>query len=156
MLQRQLTQTINRYAYGCNELVFNPIYTWLWKGPLTPLFWRFLFSNIQLSSKATIIGYIATYYALACGLPLTLLNYLLIGWFAGEIDKFYIESWKIFVVILIVFSGMGNVCLAVLRYRLGEKSLLGALVENFKWMPMFAIFFGGVSFHLFLALGAHM
>lgn len=111
---------------------------------------------MQLSSKVTILGYIATYYALAFGLPLTLLNYFLVGWYNGYIDKFYIDSWKIFVALLVVFSGLGNVCLAILRYRLSEKGLIAALMENFKWMPMFAIFFGGISFHLFLALGAHM
>jgi hypothetical protein len=95
-------------------------------------------------------------YALAFGLPLTLLNYLLVGWYNGYLDKFYMESWKIFVGLVVVFSGLGNVCLAVLRYRLGEKTLIAALIENFKWMPMFAIFFGGMSFHLFLALFAHM
>jgi len=137
-------------------LVFHPMYTWLWKGPFTPLFLRLLRSNMQLSSKITILGYIATYYALAFGLPLTLLNYLLIGWDTGYIDKFYIESWKIFVALVVVFSGLGNVCLAVLRYRLGQRTLFSALIENFKWMPMFAIFFGGMSFHLFLALSAHM
>jgi len=132
------------------------MYTWLWKSPFTPLFRRLLRSNMQMSSKITILGYIATYYALAFGLPLTLLNYLLVGWENGYLDKFYIESWKIFVALIVVFSGLGNVCLAVLRYRLGQRTLLSALWENFKWMPMFAIFFGGMSFHLFLALSAHM
>lgn len=132
------------------------MYTWLWKGPFTPLFLRLLKSNMQMSSKITILGYIATYYALAFGLPLTFLNYLLVGWYNGYLDKFYIESWKIFVALIVVFSGLGNVCLAVLRYRLGQRTLISALWENFKWMPMFAIFFGGMSFHLFLALSAHM
>lgn len=38
-----------KYAYGCNELVFNPLYKWPYKGPITRLFWRFLFSNIKIS-----------------------------------------------------------------------------------------------------------
>lgn len=115
-----------KYAYGCNgrrlpspfhsecthakknpaELVFHPIYTWLWRGPFTPLFRMFVTSNLQLSSKITIIGYISTYYALAFGLPMTLANYLLIGWYNAYVDKFYIDSWKIFVGLLVVFSGM--------------------------------------------------
>ena len=49
-----------KYAYGCNELVFNPLHTWLWRGPFTKLFRTFLFSNIQLSSKLSIIGYISS------------------------------------------------------------------------------------------------
>lgn len=43
-----------------------------------------------------------------------------------------------------------------MRYRLSEKSLGGALLEVFKWLPMLFIFFGGLSFHLSRALLAHM
>lgn len=38
-----------KYAYGCNELVFNPLYKWPYKGPFTRLFWRFLFSKIKVT-----------------------------------------------------------------------------------------------------------
>jgi hypothetical protein len=51
---------VSRYAYGCNELVFNPFFTWLWRGPFSKLFLTFLWSNIHLSSKLTIIGYISS------------------------------------------------------------------------------------------------
>lgn len=102
----------SRYAYGCNELVFNPIHTWLWRGPWTKLFLRFVFSNIQLSSKISILGYIFSCkarphisylrranrsiidYALAAGFPLTIMNYFIVGWFNGYLDKYYIDSWK--------------------------------------------------------------
>ncbi len=49
-----------KYAYGCNELLFHPIRTWLWRGPFTELFRRFLFSNIRFTSKITIISYIVS------------------------------------------------------------------------------------------------
>jgi len=49
-----------KYAYGCNELVFNPMYTWLWKGPFSKLFRDFLGSSIHLGSKLTILGYITS------------------------------------------------------------------------------------------------
>lgn len=62
----------------------------------------------------------------------------------------------VFLSLVVVFSLMGNVCLAVIRYRLSEKSLWASLVENFKWMPMMAVFFSGISFHLSRALLAHM
>ena len=83
-----------KYAYGCSELVFHPLHDWLWKGPLTPLFRKFLTSDIQLSSKMTIIGYISSYYALASAIPLGLLNYFLIGWKNARTEQFYVESWK--------------------------------------------------------------
>ncbi|KAJ4292729.1 hypothetical protein N0V90_009392 [Kalmusia sp. IMI 367209] len=145
-----------KYAYGCNELVFNPIHTWLWRGPFTKLFRTFLFSNIQLSSKLSIIGYISSYYAIGAAVPLAIINYFLVGWFNGDLDKFYMESWKIFLSLVIIFNAMSNVALAILRYRLGEKALLSSLLENFRWMPFFVIFFGGLSFHIAMAICAHM
>ncbi|KAH7390820.1 glycosyl transferase family group 2-domain-containing protein, partial [Phaeosphaeria sp. MPI-PUGE-AT-0046c] len=145
-----------KYAYGCNELVFNPIHTWLWKGPVTKLFRTFLFSNIQLSSKISICGYIFSYYAIASAIPLGCLNYFLVGWLNGDLDKYYVQSWNVLIIILIVFNGLSTICFAVLRYRTGEASFLGALFENIKWMPFFMIFFGGVSFHILLAICAHM
>lgn len=136
----------------------------------------FLWSSLQLSSKITVLGYVSSYYALASAFPLTVLNYFIVGWFEGYLDKFYMESWKgshplvymkrnikltyvspiVFLGLLVVFSAAGNISLAIIRYRLGEKSLMSALIENFKWMPMFAIFFGGLSFHLSLAILSHM
>ncbi|KAF2864818.1 glycosyl transferase family group 2-domain-containing protein [Massariosphaeria phaeospora] len=145
-----------KYAYGCNELVFNPIYSWIWKGPFTKLFRTFLMSNMQLSSKLTIIGYISSYYAIASSVPFGILNYCLVGWKNGDLDKFYVESWKIFVSLIVVFNIMSNISLAILRYRLGEMGLLQSLKENFKWMPVFVIFFGGLSFHVSLAILSHM
>jgi hypothetical protein len=47
-----------------------------------------------MSSKITIFGYVSSYYALASGLPLTVVNYFLVGWFNGYLDKYYMESWK--------------------------------------------------------------
>jgi hypothetical protein len=36
----------------------------------------------------TIIGYVSSYYALASAVPLDILNYLLIGWRNGDMDRF--------------------------------------------------------------------
>ncbi|KAF2456164.1 glycosyl transferase family group 2-domain-containing protein [Lineolata rhizophorae] len=145
-----------KYAYGCNELVFNPIHTWLWKGPFTKLFRTFVAADIQLSSKISVIGYISSYYAIAAAVPLGLLNYLLIGWFNGDLDQSYIESWQIWTGLVFVFNLVANVALAVLRYRIGDKPFLPSLLENFKWVLVFVIFFSGLSFHLNLAILAHM
>ncbi|KAJ3393300.1 hypothetical protein HDU92_007861 [Lobulomyces angularis] len=53
-----------KYAFGCSELVFNPLKSWLFKGPFTKLFRSFLFSKMMFSSKITILSYIGTYYAI--------------------------------------------------------------------------------------------
>lgn len=43
-----------------------------------------------------------------------------------------------------------------MRYRLGQKTFWSALFENFKWLPLMAVFFGGLSFHLSVAILSHM
>lgn len=145
-----------KYAYGCNELLFHPIRFWLWKGPFTPLFRRFLFSNIRFTSKITVVSYIGTYYAIGAAWIMTSVNYFLMGWFNGYLDKYYVDSWQVWFSIIIVFNGLGNIALAVMRYRLGERNILYALYENFKWTFLLAIFLGGLSLHVSQALLAHM
>jgi cellulose synthase/poly-beta-1,6-N-acetylglucosamine synthase-like glycosyltransferase len=145
-----------KYAYGCNELLFHPIRQWIYKGPFTELFRRFLFSNIRFTSKITIISYIGTYYAIGAAWVMTTANYLAIGWFNGYLDKYYIDSWKVWFSIVVVFNGLGNVALAVMRYRIGEKGFFAAIAENIKWTLMLAIFLGGLSLHVSQALLAHM
>jgi len=124
--------------------------------PFTPLFRKFLFSNIRFTSKVTIISYIGTYYAIGAAWILTVANYFAIGWFNGYLDKYYIDSWKVWFSIVIVFNGLGNFALATMRYRIGERSWFGSLMENFKWTLMFAIFLGGLSLHVSQALLSHM
>lgn len=145
-----------KYAYGCNELLFHPIRQWIWKGPFTPLFRQFLCSNVRLTSKITIISYIGTYYAIGAAWIMTSVNYFIMGWFNGYLDKYYIDSWKVWFSIIIVFNGLGNIGLAMMRYRVGERSLAYALYENFKWTSLLAIFLGGLSLHISQALLCHM
>ncbi|KAF2020282.1 hypothetical protein BU24DRAFT_366132 [Aaosphaeria arxii CBS 175.79] len=145
-----------KYAYGCNELIFHPLRHWLSKGPFTNLFRRFIFSSMPLPSKVTILAYIGTYYALGSAWILTLMNYFLVGWYNGMVDQYYIDSFKVYFSIVVVFTAMGNVSLAVLRYRIGEKSLIASLWENLTWVPLLVFFLGGVSIHVSQALVCHM
>ncbi|KAF6838080.1 glycosyltransferase family 2 protein [Colletotrichum plurivorum] len=144
-----------KYAYGCNELLFHPLRFWLIRGPFTPLFRKFIFSNIAFFRKVTIMSYIGTYYAIGASWSLGLFNYFFTGWFFGEYDKYYLDSFATYFSLMIVFPLSGNIALAVLRYRLGEKSLLAALWDNFKWMPVFCVFLGGIPLHVSKALLCH-
>ncbi|KAI1085283.1 glycosyl transferase family group 2-domain-containing protein [Whalleya microplaca] len=144
-----------KYAYGCNELMFHPFRYWLTRGPITPLFRRFLTSSILLPKKITICTYIATYYAIGASWLLTLMNYFLTGWFFGLYDKFYIDSFAIFISIIVVFTGLGNCALAILRYRLNQQSLFIAFWNNIKWIPLMSIFLGGISLHVSQAILSH-
>lgn len=104
-----------KYAYGCSELIFHPLRYWFTRGPITPLFRRFLGSKMSFMSKITILSYIGTYYAIASAWILTVMNYFLIGWFNGYLDHYYTDSFKIYFSIVIVFQALGTVSLAVLR-----------------------------------------
>ena len=106
-----------KYAYGCNELLFHPLIHWPRRGPFTPLFRTFLFSNIRFTSKITILSYIGTYYAIGAAWIMTLANYFVMGWFNGYLDKYYIDSWKVWFSIVLVFNGLGNFGLAAMRFR---------------------------------------
>src|SRR5438876_12452710 len=99
-------------------------YTTLFRSPFTPLFRKFLFSNIRFTSKITIISYIGTYYAIGAAWIMTTVNYFAIGWYNGYLDKYYIDSWKVWFTVVIVFNGLGNISLAVMRYRVGERSFM--------------------------------
>ncbi|WPH01751.1 Hypothetical protein R9X50_00460300 [Acrodontium crateriforme] len=145
-----------KYAYGCNELVFHPVRYWPTRGPFTKLFRDFIRSGMPLPSKFTIMGYIGTYYALGSTWILTLANYFLTGWFNGHLDHYYLDSFKVYFAIVIVFSALGNLSLAVLRHRIGEKGFLSAIFENLCWIPLMTIFLGGVSIHISQALLSHM
>ncbi|RYP78864.1 hypothetical protein DL771_000249 [Monosporascus sp. 5C6A] len=144
-----------KYAYGCNELIFHPLKYWLFKGPITPLFRRFLFSSIHLPKKLTICAYIGTYYAIGAAWLLTVGNYFLTGWYFGQYDKFYLDSFAIYISIIVVFTGFGNVALAILRYRLGDQPLIWAFWDNLRWIPLISIFLGGISLHVSQAILSH-
>ncbi|ROV98715.1 hypothetical protein VMCG_06806 [Cytospora schulzeri] len=145
-----------KYAYGCNELLFHPIHKWITLGPFTPLFRKFLRSGIPVTSKVTVVSYIGTYYAIGAAWIMTSVNYFLYGWFSDYVDRYYVDSWQVWFSIIIVFNGLGNIGLAMMRYRNGEKNFFKSLAENFKWMLLLAIFLGGLSLHLSQALLSHM
>ncbi|KAH9906612.1 glycosyl transferase family group 2-domain-containing protein [Xylariomycetidae sp. FL2044] len=144
-----------KYAYGCNELMFHPLKDWWRRGPITPLFRKFLSSGLHLPKKITICTYIGTYYAIGACWPLTILNYFVSGWYFGLYDKFYLDSFAIYISVIAVFTGFGNFALAILRYRLNQQSLFRAFWNNLKWIPLMSIFLGGLSLHVSQALLSH-
>ncbi|KUI61890.1 Interferon-induced GTP-binding protein Mx2 [Cytospora mali] len=145
-----------KYAYGCNELLFHPMKYWLKRGPITPLFLRFIFSNMPLGSKFTILAYIGTYYAIGYAWLGTLMNYFLVGWMNGFLDHYYMNSWRVWVALIVVFSGAGNLALAVVRYRGEDLNLLYQIWTCWRWVPLLFVFLGGISMHVCQAILSHM
>jgi hypothetical protein len=93
-----------KYTYGCNELLFHPLYKWPYKGPFTSLLWKLLRSNVKTTSKVTILGYVFTYYAMAAALPFCVVNYVLMGLIPDSLDHYYLDSWRIMIILLVVFN----------------------------------------------------
>jgi len=65
---------------------------------------------------------------------LSILNYILLG-LAFETDGYYLHSFEVFLAILAVFPGSGNVGFILLEYRLGHRSMWASLVETCTWIP---------------------
>lgn len=108
-----------------------------------------------MNSKITAISYIGTYFAIATAWVLTTVNYFLKGWWTDHLDRYYIYSWQVWFSIFIVFNCLGNFGLAGMRYRFNERTLISAVLENFKWTVMLAILLGGLSLHLSMAILSH-
>ncbi|KAI0051592.1 hypothetical protein FA95DRAFT_1485075 [Auriscalpium vulgare] len=144
-----------KYAYGCSELLFNPIIQWFRRGPIAREIHRFLWSTAPLHYKISMMSYMFSYYGIAGSVTIAIINYVLLG-FQFPTDDFYRHSFEIWLATTVVFFGGGNVGFTLLEYRLGEKKLLSALMTNILWIPFFFFFFGGLSIPLSQAILAHL
>ncbi|KAL4063684.1 glycosyl transferase family group 2-domain-containing protein [Scleroderma yunnanense] len=144
-----------KYAYGCSELLFNPLYQWLYKGPINKQIHKFMWSNAPTHYKISMMAYMFSYYGIAASVTIAAINYVLLG-YEFRVDAFYMHSFEIWLATTIVFFGSGNVGFTLLQYRLGEKALVWGLLENLMWVPFFFFFFGGLGIPLSQAILAHL
>ncbi|KIM44070.1 hypothetical protein M413DRAFT_443129 [Hebeloma cylindrosporum] len=136
-----------KYSYGCNELIFYPLKDWWRYGPINKQLRIFLWSNAPVHYKISMMSYMFSYYGLAASAILSVLNYFLLG-LALDVDGFYMHSFEIWLACTVVFPGAGNVAYTLLEYRLGQRDIFSAFIENFSYIPFFLFFFGGLSMHL--------
>ncbi|KAH7886770.1 glycosyl transferase family group 2-domain-containing protein [Phlebopus sp. FC_14] len=144
-----------KYSYGCSELIFNPLIRWWRLGPINKQLRVFVWSDAPVHYKLSMMAYMFSYYGIAASAVLSVLNYFILG-FGIQTDGYYLHSFEVFLAILTVFPGSGNVGYILLEYRLGHRNLMDSLVETVTWIPFFFFFFGGLSLHLTTALFAHM
>ncbi|KAJ8508325.1 hypothetical protein ONZ45_g9380 [Pleurotus djamor] len=144
-----------KYAYGCNELLFNPLVQWWKKGPIAKQIHRFVWSVAPLHYKISTLSYMFSYYGIAATVTLGIINYIFLG-FQFPVDGFYMRSFEIFLATTVVFYGTGNFGYTMLEYRLGHKPLFKGLLENLMWVPYFFFFFGGMAIPVSQALLAHL
>ncbi|KAF8269451.1 glycosyl transferase family group 2-domain-containing protein [Lactarius quietus] len=139
-----------KYAYGCSELLFNPLVKWWRRGPIAIQIHRFLWSNAPFHYKISMLA-----YGIAGSITIAVINYALLG-FQFPVDDFYMHSFEIWLATTVVFFGSGNVGFTLLEYRLGEKELLTSFLINISWIPFFFFFFGGLSIPMSQAILAHL
>jgi cellulose synthase/poly-beta-1,6-N-acetylglucosamine synthase-like glycosyltransferase len=144
-----------KYSYGCNELIFNPLIRWWRVGPINKQLRVFLWSDAPVHYKVSMMSYMFSYYGLAASALLSVLNYFILG-LEFTVDGFYEHSFEIWLACTVVFPGAGNIGFTLLEYRLGHRSLASSFFENITWIPFFFFFFGGLSIHLSQALLAHL
>ncbi|TFY58219.1 hypothetical protein EVG20_g8236 [Dentipellis fragilis] len=144
-----------KYAYGCSELLFNPIAQWWRRGPIAHQIHRFLWSPAPLHYKISMMSYMFSYFGIAGAITISIVNYVLLG-FEFHVDAFYMHSFEIWLATTVVFFGSGNLGFTLLEYRLGEKNILKSLLINLMWIPFFFFFFGGLSIPLSQAILAHL
>ncbi|KAF9447333.1 hypothetical protein P691DRAFT_776203 [Macrolepiota fuliginosa MF-IS2] len=144
-----------KYAYGCNELLFNPLIEWWRRGPIAKQIHRFMWSKAPIHYKISMLSYMFSYYGIAASITISLINYVLLG-FQFPVDGYFMHSFEIWLATVVVFWGSGTVGYTLLEYRLGEKKLMSALFENLLWIPFFFFFFGGLSIPLTQAIFAHL
>lgn len=144
-----------KYAYGCSELLFEPLVRWWYRGPITKQIRIFVWSDAPLHYKLSMMAYMFSYYGIAAAAALSVMNYLILG-FALEIDGYFLKSFEVWLACTVVFPGLGNLGYTLLEYRLGHRSILSSLAENLTWVPFFFFFFGGLSIHLTTALLSHL
>ncbi|KAH7912096.1 glycosyl transferase family group 2-domain-containing protein [Hygrophoropsis aurantiaca] len=144
-----------KYSYGCNELIFEPLCQWWRRGPISKQLRIFVWSSAPIHYKLSMMAYMFSYYGIAAAAALSILNYLLLG-FQVDVDGFFLHSFEVWLACTVVFPGVGNLGFTLLQYRLGQRGLISALVENITWIPFFFFFFGGLSIHLSQALLAHL
>ncbi|KAL8278286.1 hypothetical protein RQP46_009318 [Phenoliferia psychrophenolica] len=70
-----------KYAWGCSEMVFNPLRYWFTRSPFSPLYRTFLRGPAPLAFKLSCTSYISSYWALAVGPVLCLSLYPVQGLF---------------------------------------------------------------------------
>ncbi|KAI0261233.1 glycosyl transferase family group 2-domain-containing protein [Gloeopeniophorella convolvens] len=164
-----------KYAYGCSELLFNPIVQWWRRGPVAHQIHRFLWSGAPFHYKISMLACkqhycvvhasadaqlsslqdMFSYFGIAASITIGIINYVLLG-FQFPVDAFYRHSFEIWLATTVVFFGSGNIGFTLLEYRLGEKHLMKALLTNVFWIPFFFFFFGGLSIPLSQAILAHL
>ena len=160
---------MEKYAFGVNELLFNPINQWWTNGFLTEVFIDFILTNgISIPAKYAIVAYIGSYYALALSPIVTLINYISTYIYhiiniSSTDNEFYIKVYindPIYIIyscffIFFVLSFIANTITKWKHKIHTEKGLIYFLYYEMYHGLRLCLFFSGLSYHLLVVILQH-
>ncbi|KAJ6566034.1 glycosyl transferase family group 2-domain-containing protein [Mycena capillaripes] len=145
-----------KHAYGCSELIFNPLIDWWRLGPITKRLRTFFWSDAPLHYKVSMSSYMFSYYGIAASAVLPVINIIDYLSFRPNIKEFSSQNFELWLVCAVAFPVAASLGYTLLEYRLGQRGFVSAFIENTTWVPFLILFFSGLSIHLATALLGHM
>jgi cellulose synthase/poly-beta-1,6-N-acetylglucosamine synthase-like glycosyltransferase len=143
---------LQKYAYGVNEILVNPLRLWCKKGILCSVFKQYLLSpNITIASKYNVIGYMGTYYALASAPIMVTIHYFAFH-YCGYWRSMYVSAENVLYGCIGVFTILTPIAVIVLKMKLGIRL---SILRELWYSIIFGIFFSGIGFHLMMAILSH-
>ncbi|KAM0814419.1 hypothetical protein AB5N19_00209 [Seiridium cardinale] len=85
--------------------------------------------HVTVTFEVTITAYIFTYYAIASGMVLAAVNYIVIGLSADDVDHLYQPSWGIWCSLVVVFNLFGSMAFSMARHQLKEETFWRAILQ---------------------------
>lgn len=82
--------------------------------------------------------------------------YFVQGFFIDNLDLILPLNLNQFIAVMFVFLLCGFVSSAFSRFRNGKASFPTAVLHTFLWLPLVTVFFSGLSYHVLMALIAHL
>lgn len=148
----------SKFAYGASEIIFNPVREWCKKGILTKSFKNFMkSSNVPISSKIGILGYLTTYFSISSSVIFTpiagILSCFVPYWELILFDPFY--AYMFLFVVYGIFNPLVNYKLKR-QFPKKNEAEKQSLIREYICSFFFCVFYCSISFPLFFGLISHL
>jgi hypothetical protein len=143
---------LEKYAYGVNEIIFNPVREWRRRGIFGATFKRYMQSDeVSTITKYNILGYMGTYYALALSPAAVIVHYL--GFFMCPYwAALTVTGENILYGCALVFAVLTPIATILLKWKMG---LQVKVLKECAFTVVYSLFFCGISFQLLRAIMGH-
>lgn len=147
----------SKYTYGVNEMILNPINRWSSDGILSSIIKKYILSSYSMYTKINLLAYMGSYYAMACGPILVIINY-----FAFRYSDFWnskvTSSIDIILGCISVFSVLLPISNIVVKWKTpsNKMSVLKILLIELKYTVLMSLFFSGMGYHIMTSLVKHL